>query len=265
MLFRSIFIAYDLGSNELKYSDVKGRNPFKDLRVRRALNMAVDREAIKRVTMRGLSIPAGLMIAPNVHGWSQDIDKVAPFDAEGAKKLLAEAGATVKQLGIAGLICVGGDGSLGIAGQLHEHGVPVVGVPKTIDNDLCGTAFTFGFDSAVATATGAVDATFNPNANAAVHAVTTSPDGATVYLAGDFTTVGTSSRPYLAAVTSTTGAATPITFQYPFADVTLHGMTGIDISESGAQVFGSLAGNENRVQAWDTATGKVQRYRLREP
>jgi peptide/nickel transport system substrate-binding protein len=52
----------------------------------------VDREAIKRVTMRGLSIPAGLMIAPNVHGWSQDIDKVTPFDADGAKKLLAEAG-----------------------------------------------------------------------------------------------------------------------------------------------------------------------------
>jgi peptide/nickel transport system substrate-binding protein len=89
---RTIFIAYDVGSNELKYSDVKGRNPFKDLRVRRALNMAVDREAIKRVTMRGLSIPAGLMIAPNVHGWAQDIDRVTPFDAEGAKKLLAEAG-----------------------------------------------------------------------------------------------------------------------------------------------------------------------------
>jgi peptide/nickel transport system substrate-binding protein len=89
---RTIFIAYDVGSSELKHSDVKGKNPFKDLRVRRALNMAVDREAIKRVTMRGLSIPAGLMIAPNVHGWSQDIDKVTAFDVEGARKLLAEAG-----------------------------------------------------------------------------------------------------------------------------------------------------------------------------
>ena len=72
-------------------------------------------------------------------------------------ELLAQAATTVKQMGVAGLICVGGDGSLGIAQQLHEHGVPVVGVPKTIDNDLCGTAFTFGFDSAVATATDALD------------------------------------------------------------------------------------------------------------
>ncbi|MBM4012248.1 MAG: 6-phosphofructokinase [Planctomycetes bacterium] len=72
-------------------------------------------------------------------------------------ELLTQAAATVRQLGLSGLICVGGDGSLGIAEQLHAHGVPVVGVPKTIDNDLCGTAFTFGFDSAVATATDALD------------------------------------------------------------------------------------------------------------
>jgi len=52
---------------------------------------------------------------------------------------------------------VGGDGSLSIAQQLHEHGIPVVGVPKTIDNDLGATAFTFGFDSAVACATDALD------------------------------------------------------------------------------------------------------------
>ncbi|MEN1678655.1 MAG: ATP-dependent 6-phosphofructokinase [Planctomycetota bacterium] len=64
---------------------------------------------------------------------------------------------TVKQLSIDGLICVGGDGSLAIAQQLHEHGVPVVGVPKTIDNDLSATAFTFGFDSAIACATDALD------------------------------------------------------------------------------------------------------------
>lgn len=89
---RTIFIGMDQFSNELKYADVKGRNPFKDIRVRKALNLAVDREAIKRVTMRGLSIPAAIMVAPSVHGWSADIDKVAPPDVEGAKKLLAEAG-----------------------------------------------------------------------------------------------------------------------------------------------------------------------------
>jgi 6-phosphofructokinase 1 len=71
--------------------------------------------------------------------------------------LLAAASETVRQLGISGLICIGGDGSLAIAQQLYEHGIPVVGVPKTIDNDLGCTAFTFGFDSAVACATDALD------------------------------------------------------------------------------------------------------------
>jgi peptide/nickel transport system substrate-binding protein len=89
---RTIFIGMDQHSNELKYSDVKGKNPFKDVRVRRALNMAVDREAIKRVTMRGLSIPASIMVAPSVHGWSADLDKTPPMDVDGARKLLTEAG-----------------------------------------------------------------------------------------------------------------------------------------------------------------------------
>jgi peptide/nickel transport system substrate-binding protein len=89
---RTIFIGMDQHSPELKYSSVKGKNPFKDLRVRKALNLAVDREAIKRVTMRGLSIPAAIMVAPGVHGHTPDIDKVAPVDLDGAKKLLAEAG-----------------------------------------------------------------------------------------------------------------------------------------------------------------------------
>lgn len=72
-------------------------------------------------------------------------------------ELLASVRLTVDQLGLAGLICVGGDGSLTIAQQLHEFGIPVVGVPKTIDNDLSATAYTFGFDSAVACATDALD------------------------------------------------------------------------------------------------------------
>jgi 6-phosphofructokinase 1 len=71
--------------------------------------------------------------------------------------LLASVRATCDQLNIGGLICIGGDGSLAIAQQFHEYGIPVVGVPKTIDNDLSSTAFTFGFDSAVACATDALD------------------------------------------------------------------------------------------------------------
>jgi len=89
---RTIFIGLDQHNDELKYASVKGKNPFKDVRVRRALNMAVDREAIRKVTMRGLSIPAGIMIAPGVHGYSTQIDIVQKYDPAGAKKLLAEAG-----------------------------------------------------------------------------------------------------------------------------------------------------------------------------
>jgi len=89
---RTIFIALDQGSDELKYSDVKGKNPFKDKRVREALSLAVDREAIKRNIMRGLSIPAGVLVAPGVNGNTPDIDVAAKPDPERAKKLLAEAG-----------------------------------------------------------------------------------------------------------------------------------------------------------------------------
>jgi ATP-dependent phosphofructokinase / diphosphate-dependent phosphofructokinase len=63
----------------------------------------------------------------------------------------------MKKLNLRGLVSIGGDGSLSIGQQLFEGGVPLVGVPKTIDNDLEGTLFTFGFDSAVACATDALD------------------------------------------------------------------------------------------------------------
>jgi 6-phosphofructokinase 1 len=72
-------------------------------------------------------------------------------------ELVAGVKTTVEQLSLDGLICVGGDGSLAVAQQFHEHGIPVVGVPKTIDNDLSSTAFTFGFFSAVFCATDALD------------------------------------------------------------------------------------------------------------
>jgi len=89
---RTIFIGMDQFRDELQYSSVKGRNPFKDVRVRKALNLAVDRDAIRRVTMGGLSIPAGIMVAPGVHGYSKQLDIVQKYDIAGAKKLLAEAG-----------------------------------------------------------------------------------------------------------------------------------------------------------------------------
>ena len=62
-----------------------------------------------------------------------------------------------KRLGIDCLVVIGGDGTLGIASRLNKDGIPVVCVPKTIDNDLRGTDVTFGFDSAVAVATEGID------------------------------------------------------------------------------------------------------------
>jgi 6-phosphofructokinase 1 len=71
--------------------------------------------------------------------------------------IIDEAKKTLEDLGVRALICIGGDGSLTTADQLFENGVPVVGVPKTIDNDLSATATTFGFDSAVQCVADALD------------------------------------------------------------------------------------------------------------
>src|SRR3990170_1229731 len=62
-----------------------------------------------------------------------------------------------RQFGIEALIAIGGDGTLAIASQLAGKGLRVVGVPKTIDNDVAGTSTTFGFDTAVSTALDAID------------------------------------------------------------------------------------------------------------
>ena len=71
--------------------------------------------------------------------------------------IIDEAKKTLEELNIGALVCIGGDGSLTTAEQLFENGVPVVGVPKTIDNDLSATAMTFGFDSAVQCVADALD------------------------------------------------------------------------------------------------------------
>jgi ATP-dependent phosphofructokinase / diphosphate-dependent phosphofructokinase len=65
--------------------------------------------------------------------------------------------ANMQQLSLDGLIAIGGEDTLGTAEKLHEVGVPVLGLPKTIDNDLNGTDVTFGFDTAVQVATDAID------------------------------------------------------------------------------------------------------------
>jgi 6-phosphofructokinase 1 len=75
-----------------------------------------------------------------------------------SKDTLAQLLTTWKALHLDALICVGGEDTLGVAARLYrEHDLPVVGVPKTIDNDLSATDFTFGFDTAVSVATEAID------------------------------------------------------------------------------------------------------------
>ena len=74
-----------------------------------------------------------------------------------ADEVLAEAYENFQQLELQALVCIGGDGSLTIAQQLYEIGMPVVGIPKTIDNDLEATIMTFGFETAVTCAVDALD------------------------------------------------------------------------------------------------------------
>ena len=89
---RGIFLGFDVSSKELRSSDVKGKNPFADKRVRQAFNMAVNREAIQRVVMRGNSEPSGIVISPFVNGWAKDLNTWPKTDITAAKKLLADAG-----------------------------------------------------------------------------------------------------------------------------------------------------------------------------
>ena len=88
---RTIFLGMDQTRDELLYSNVKGKNPFKDVRVREAFYKAIDIDLIKNRVMRGLSTPSALMIAPQLFALSKDFTR-PKFDPDGAKKLLTEAG-----------------------------------------------------------------------------------------------------------------------------------------------------------------------------
>jgi peptide/nickel transport system substrate-binding protein len=89
---RTIFLGMDVKSPELKSSDIKGKNPFADVRVRQAMSMAIDRDAIRKAVMRGQSVPAGALAPPFVNGYTKELDTVAPGGVDAAKKLLTDAG-----------------------------------------------------------------------------------------------------------------------------------------------------------------------------
>ncbi|MFN8223751.1 MAG: ATP-dependent 6-phosphofructokinase [Gaiellales bacterium] len=100
----------------------------------------LDRDAVRGILQRGGTILGTSRKDPYVHGDGY----------ESCRR-------TIEQNGIDGLVVIGGDGTLRSAQRLHEEGLPVIGVPKTIDNDIAGTEMTFGFDTAVTVATEAID------------------------------------------------------------------------------------------------------------
>jgi peptide/nickel transport system substrate-binding protein len=89
---RTVWLGLDQGRAELRSSNIKGKNPFKDKRVREAMYRAIDIETIRRDIMRGLAVPAGMLVAPGAIGFAPELDKRLPYDPETAKRLLAAAG-----------------------------------------------------------------------------------------------------------------------------------------------------------------------------
>jgi phosphofructokinase-like protein len=133
---------------------------------------AVIRAATRRLIDGGAE-PIGVL-----RGWRGMIDGLfRPLDLESVSGILPRGGTILRTSRtnpfseeggldavrksfehLDGLIAIGGEDTLGVAGRLHdEHGLPVIGVPKTIDNDIAGTDRTFGFDTAVSIATEAID------------------------------------------------------------------------------------------------------------
>lgn len=88
---RVIFFGFDQARDELLYSNVKGRNPFKDVRVRRAVYQAIDVEALRSRTMRGAAVPTG-GITPSILASNPEAEKRLPYDVNESKRLLTEAG-----------------------------------------------------------------------------------------------------------------------------------------------------------------------------
>ncbi len=89
---RTIFLGMDQKRDELLYSSVKGKNPFKDKRVRQAFYQAIDINGIQRTVMRGASKPMALMVGPGINGFDNAMNNRLPYDPDAAKKLLADAG-----------------------------------------------------------------------------------------------------------------------------------------------------------------------------
>jgi ATP-dependent phosphofructokinase / diphosphate-dependent phosphofructokinase len=136
------------------------RRGWEVLGVRKGYEGLLDTSKIMQLTpdsVRGLTHLGGTILGTTNRGNPFEFPITLP---DGSRTTFDRSGEVVnnfKRLGIDALIAIGGDGSMRIAHRLAEKGVPVVGVPKTIDNDLSGTVITFGFDTAVTVATEALD------------------------------------------------------------------------------------------------------------
>jgi ATP-dependent phosphofructokinase / diphosphate-dependent phosphofructokinase len=110
-----------------------------------------------RATVQGLTAQGGTILGTTNRGNPLDWPHHQP---DGSVKMVDRSGELIEAFrarGLDALVAIGGDGSLRIASELHRRGLPVVGVPKTIDNDLAATEVTFGFHTAVQTASDAID------------------------------------------------------------------------------------------------------------
>ncbi len=112
---------------------------------------------LQRETVRGITHLGGTILGTTNRGNPLRYPVLGPEGSMVETDRCPEVVEKLKAHGIEALICLGGDGSMEIANRLHELGVRVIGVPKTIDNDLDGTFVTFGFDTAVAFATECID------------------------------------------------------------------------------------------------------------
>lgn len=112
---------------------------------------------VTRETVRGITHLGGTILGTTNRGnpfqWPVKQPDGSVIEVDRSDEVVAG----FRRLGLNAMIVVGGDGSLNIAQRLFEKGLPIVGVPKTIDNDVRGTVITFGFDTAVNTATDAID------------------------------------------------------------------------------------------------------------
>lgn len=89
---RVIFFGMNQGADDIEADNVDGKNPLADVRVRKAMSMAINRDAIRQVVMRGQSQPAGMIAPPFVNGWTAEMDAESKTDLAAAKALMAEAG-----------------------------------------------------------------------------------------------------------------------------------------------------------------------------